>query len=445
MRKLVLFFVLPCLIIFSIPAISFSQTPVSQGSTYRGDINEDGLVNIFDLLEMLKMLPDPAVQPARARQIADVDASGVVNIFDLLGLLNLLSGAQEPGIIYWEPTILSVSSRVAAVGDTLVISVGSFRKTITADSVKACMNSKEVDLLEFSHENIKIIVPQWFTGGELKLVVGADTSNSINIIKTEIFQGMPMISIPAGSFKMGSRSIEIDEGPVHVVALDTFQMSATEITNSQYAAFLNEAIKTGEVRANKDSVIGGVGYYPGYEYLSLSESDLLNNKCRIIFNDSSFSVEPTYEHKPVTFVTWYGAAAFAAHYDISLPTEAEWEYACRGGQQLEFGTDDGTISLEKANYDKHIASPTDVGSYPANPFGLVDMAGNVSEWCKDWYDLKYYSNSPSKNPPGPVFGTDRVGRGGGWHNCDSALRSANRTYYDPHYRISYLGFRVVRR
>jgi formylglycine-generating enzyme required for sulfatase activity len=124
-----------------------------------------------------------------------------------------------------------------------------------------------------------------------------------------------------------------------------------------------------------------------------------------------------------------------------LPTEAEWEYAAQGGRGYKYGTDDGTLSHTKANYSEEIGETTDVGSYPQNPFGLYDMAGNVWEWMNDWYGD--YSAEPVTDPTGPSNGSNRVIRGGSWNYCASNCRVAIRNYNSPVGPYDSLGFRVL--
>lgn len=364
MRKAVTLLALSALVIFFVSTISFSQTLVTGSSTYRGDINEDDKVNIFDLLEMLRMLSDPAGQTERTQQIADMDESGSVNIFDLLGLLRVLSGSEEPRIISWDP-------------DTTVI------------------------------------------------------------------QGVTMVSIPGGTFQMGHSDLGMRPTPVHQVTVSAFQMSRYEITNAQYAEYLNTALAAGEITATSVYVTGASGDYNEQMYLELSGSFDAFNECWISYDGSSFSVASGKENWPVVYVTWYGSKAFAVKYGLDLPTEAEWEYACRGGQQYMYGTDDGTISNTKANYDQNVGYPTDTGSYPANLFGLYDMAGNVGEWCNDWYGN--YSSENATDPQGPTSGFDHVLRGGGWPENAIYCRSAYREFASPESRYRDVGFRVVRR
>jgi dockerin type I repeat protein len=178
MRKGILLLTLSCLMIFPVSTISISQVQPEVKSTYRGDINEDGNVNIFDLLGMLGMLSNPEGKTERARQIADMDGGGSVNIFDLLDMLQVLSGADEPGVIYWGPIISDLSNTVAAVGDTLVAYLENIDEAITIGDVKVQINEQDVEIRSFTHDSVGIIIPQWFAGGQLRLVVADDTTNS---------------------------------------------------------------------------------------------------------------------------------------------------------------------------------------------------------------------------------------------------------------------------
>ena len=460
MRKAFLPLFLACVAIFSVSTTSFSQGQTAVKSTYRGDINEDGQVNIFDLLQLIKIIGGTQEQTERTGQIADIDESGSVSILDLLSLIRVISGTEVPGIIYWEPAIAGLSRKALDIGDTLAIYVENFDNTITADSIKAYINSTEVELLQFGLERITIVMPEWFDRGDIKLMVGSDTTNSIYIVRDEGIPGITMVSLPADSFRMGADTLELAERPEHTVTLDSFQISTTEITNAQYAAYLNVALALGDITVTKDSVIGAWGEYSGKIYLEFSEGFFISestpidtvNRCYIKYNKiTGFSVVPGKEEWPVVYVTWYGASAFARHYGMSLPTEAEWEYAARGGRQFQFATVDGTISSSRANYDRNVDHPRDAGTYLPNPFGLREMTGNVDEWCSDWYDTinirggysEYYKYGPRHNPQGPESGSERVSRGGGWNVCGFASRISKRRPHEPSYRISYLGFRVV--
>jgi formylglycine-generating enzyme required for sulfatase activity len=131
--------------------------------------------------------------------------------------------------------------------------------------------------------------------------------------------------------------------------------------------------------------------------------------------------------------------------DYRLPTEAEWEFAARGGNNSNNYTYSGSNDLEEVGWstDNSGSSTQACGRKKPNELGLYDLSGNVWEWCKDWYDSNYYSNSPSSNPRGPSSGSDRVLRGGCWYYPATDCRVANRSYRDPTNRYIHYGFRVV--
>jgi len=256
------------------------------------------------------------------------------------------------------------------------------------------------------------------------------------------------VSIPGGTFQMGNIENDINgdtgEKPLHTVTVSSFQMSDAEITNVIYCNWLNNALKSGDITATGMIVTGAKGAYSGQAYLHLSETYNADNKCWISYNNNTFSVMPGKETWPVVYVTWYGAKAFAEWYGLDLAREAEWEYACRGGRQYKYGTDDGTISKDKANYLNNGPNhPVDVKSYPKNPFGLYDMSGNVWEFCNDWWEA--YASGYQTNPLGPQAGLCRVIRGGCFDFTDIGCRSAYRNGINPFLRGYNLGFRVVRR
>ena len=266
-----------------------------------------------------------------------------------------------------------------------------------------------------------------------------------NSLETHEIHGISFVTIPGGTFLMGD--VEgvgfSNEKPVHTVTLAGFEMSTTEITNAGYAEYLIDAMKRGEITASTASVTGSSGEYTGVEYINLSGFHNADNKCWIQFVDDTFRVESGKDELPVVYVSWYGAKAFALHYGFDLPTEAEWEYAARSGKDYKYGTRDGTISIENANYGRNAGHPVDAGSYPENPFGLYDMCGNVWEWCSDRYGI--YTGEDANNPSGAETGSLRVPRGGGWFVYERLCRSSVRSGDDPSLATYNLGFRAVRR
>ena len=163
-------------------------------------------------------------------------------------------------------------------------------------------------------------------------------------------------------------------------------------------------------------------------------------------------------------VSWHDAIEFcrqlsdlpeerAAQRLYRLPTEAEWEFACRAGTETPFHFGEtltswdanflGTYPYGTTRRGPLLARPADVGSYSPNGFGLYDMHGNVWEWCADWYDANCYADSPLEDPGGPTAGDYRVIRGGGWEYGAGVLRSASRYRRPPGFRYGLLGFRVA--
>ena len=212
---------------------------------------------------------------------------------------------------------------------------------------------------------------------------------------------------------MGSNDGDSNERPVHTVYLDGYYISKYEITNAQYKKFCDET---------------GRGYPkdPGYSGMS-----------------NYFTNYPNY---PVVNVNWNDAKAYCDWAGLKLPTEAQWEKGARGTDARKYPWGNDEPGTDRANYSGRsdgykYTSP--IGYYPKgqSPYGLMDMAGNVWEWCNDWYDANYYSGSPSSNPRGPSSGTNKVLRGGSWNNIGNYIRCADRSGINPSSIYNDGGFR----
>ncbi|MFC2085074.1 SUMF1/EgtB/PvdO family nonheme iron enzyme [Bacteroidota bacterium] len=236
-----------------------------------------------------------------------------------------------------------------------------------------------------------------------------------------------MIYVQGGSFQMGDTfgDGDSDERPVHDVTKDDFYISKYEVSNEQYVEFLN---------SEGNQTEGGV------TWLDINDSD-----CRIEYTGGEYIQKNGYEDHPVVEVTWYGARAYCEWIGGRLPTEAEWEYAARGGIESNGYKYSGSNNIEDvAWYSGNSGGTTNaVGEKYPNELGIKDMSGNVLEWCNDWYDEDYYDISPDNNPQGPGSGTYKVLRGGSWNYFTRDCRVSYRYRYLPGYSDCDSGFRVA--
>jgi formylglycine-generating enzyme required for sulfatase activity len=206
-----------------------------------------------------------------------------------------------------------------------------------------------------------------------------------------------MVPVPAGCFDMGDAFAEgwPDELPAHNVCMSSFEMDIHEITNAEYA----ECVADGGCTAPSSSSSYSRGTYYG---------------------------DPAYNDYPVIWMKWDQVVDYCAWAGKRLPTEAEWEYAARGGLAGKRYPWGDTISSTDANYDFNTGDTMPVESYASNGYGLYDMAGNVWEWVADWFNESYYSVSPTEDPTGPASGAVHVRRGGSFDHSTFGLRVANR-------------------
>lgn len=221
------------------------------------------------------------------------------------------------------------------------------------------------------------------------------------------------VSIPAGHFLLGSPTKEhdrIEDERQVKVTLNGFKMSKYEVTYDQYDLFCEA---TGREKPDDN------GWGRG--------------------------------NRPVINVDWHDATAFADWMGARLPTEAEWEYACRAGTTTPFNTGEN-LTTNQANYNgkkpygdfpagDYKRKTLPVGSFEPNTWGLYDMHGNVWEWCSDWYGP--YPAKEQTNPQGSAEGTSRVFRGGGWYSAGMMCRSARRYNLNPDFSYNFIGFRLV--
>jgi sulfatase modifying factor 1 len=231
--------------------------------------------------------------------------------------------------------------------------------------------------------------------------------------------GSQLMLIPEGEFLMGSDDGYPSERPAHRVFVSPFYIARTLVTNSQYRSFVLET-----------------GY--AAPYMDDPRAEWAN------WDRDSKNFPAGRETHPVVLTSWIDASAYCEWAGTRLATEAEWEKAARGrldGKLFPWG--DEEISHELANYDNQDGT-TPVGVYPPNGYGLYDMVGNAWEWVADYYDPKYYSRSPMRDPRGPEQGSSRVLRGGSWLLFARYCRVSYRFRNSPNFHASLIGFRVAR-
>jgi len=247
------------------------------------------------------------------------------------------------------------------------------------------------------------------------------------------YLGMEFVWVPGGCYEMGCGSwtsnCDDDEKPVHTVCVNGFWMGKYEVTVGEYM----KCVDAGECKPP--------------EWLEWLEKGSKYYK--------ELGSALTFKTYPIVGVSWHDAQAFAkwlskkTGYKFRLPTEAEWEYACRsGGKKIKYGTSTGDyLSHNLANYNRGalrwIYTTSPVGSFPPNELDIYDMSGNVWEWCEDVYSSDAYKHHNRNNPMYTGGGSNRVVRGGGWGSEPRYLRCANRYSSLPSRRDDYVGFRLL--
>ncbi len=242
------------------------------------------------------------------------------------------------------------------------------------------------------------------------------------------FTNDDMVLVEGGSFVMGKNGSQF-ASPEHRVSLSDFHISKYEVTNAQYARFLNEYVKDRTSGGNNIDSIDFFVNWNGVEGLKIEDGNI-----KVVFG---------YENRPAAWITWYGAKAFCDFYGLSLPTEAQWEFAARGGNKSEGYTYAGSYYIDEvADYfgNNGISTSTVTDNKP-NELGLHNMSGNLWEWCQDWYDT--YSSLPQTNPSGPIDGVQKVCRGGSWNDEEVFCRVYSRYSWHPTPAGYFMGFRVA--
>ncbi len=279
--------------------------------------------------------------------------------------------------------------------------------------LKPILNPQEVERPEFDADPGAIFQTE-FTIGKYNPKPQEDVR--IDPVLTE------MKVIPGGDYHRGSDHGARDEMPKHLVHLNPYAIDVHPVTNEQFVRFLETM--GGEKDANNNDII------------RLRDARIKRMGGKLV-------IESGYAKHPVVGVAWYGAFAYAKWIGKRLPTEAEWEVASMGGIDEILYPTGKTIERSQANFFS--SDTTAVMSYQPNEYGLYDMAGNVYEWCQDWYGYHFYDISLQEpnNPKGPVQGVYRILRGGCWKSLKEDLRSAHRHRNNPGIMNATYGFRCA--
>jgi len=258
----------------------------------------------------------------------------------------------------------------------------------------------------------------------LGIIVLGVSGKPPDAIKTK--SGVEMIPLPAGSFTMGDEKGDVDEEP-HEVYVGSFYIDKYLVSQEEFEKVMRE--NPSRWKASKKNPVEQVRWSDAVKYC--------NARSRLE------GFQPCYDLE-----TW--KCDFNAD-GYRLPTEAEWEYACRAGTKTSYSSGDDERKLRNFAWYKGNSGrrPRPVGQKLPNPWGIHDMHGNVWEWCNDFYQVDYYQESPKKNPKGPETGETKVLRGGGWssdaEDCRSSYRyNENPGYSDVCFGYDIYGFRCVR-
>ena len=268
-------------------------------------------------------------------------------------------------------------------------------------------------------------------------------------VETTNSLGATMILIPPGEFLMGSTAEQVESALKEAERIKVDQTIQDRIPNTerpQHRVVITKPLLMGatEVTIGQFKKFSATGYKTQAE-----QHGVALKRARTTYLDPGFAVT---DDSPAAVISWNDAMAYCKWLSqqeqavYRLPTEAEWEYACRAGTTTQYSFGDDTAMLDQYGwYDKNAdGRPHPVGTKLPNAFGLHDMHGNLYEWCGDFSEDKWYEKSPLTDPSGPIAGSARIFRGGAWHLYPSVCRSAYRNEHPASTCHNRYGFRLVR-
>ena len=249
-----------------------------------------------------------------------------------------------------------------------------------------------------------------------------------------------MVFVQGGAFMMGNNDKGYNEKPAHQVSVHDFFIGKHEVTVAEFRKF----IAATHYRTSAE--------VQGWSYVWNGTTIVNQNAVTWEFDAFGFKRNASQENHPVIYVSYNDAVQYCKWLSSTtkrkyrLPTEAEWEYAAKGGNKLGKCNFSGSNDVDAVAWCKNNSGGQThpVAQKQANEMGIYDMSGNVAEWCADWFDEKYYKLNVTDNPQGPATGSTRVLRGGSWFLEPGFNRTSSRSGYDPNFSSDYNGFRIVR-
>jgi formylglycine-generating enzyme required for sulfatase activity len=394
----------------TVPDKSIFRSQFERGLKGEADLNRDGFITgseLGDFLQTTVVNYTSNYQHPQYGKIRNPNLDKGDFVF-VLGVPSNSASGNYVGAVKTEPPVETISEKSLVRYGNLEITTelsgklyidNVYKKEVAANTLLTINN-----LSEGTH-SVRIEGDETV---EKSVTISTEMKASITIDKTrKLLGGLPeMVFVKGGSFQMGSGNGGSDEKPVHPVTLSDFYIGKYEVTQKQWS----------DVMGSNPSV----------------------------FRDC--------DNCPIENVSWYDIQEFLQKLNAKtgknyrLPTEAEWEFAARGGIQNRGYTYSGSNSIgDVAWYNSNASSKTHpVGQKQPNELGIFDMSGNVWEWCSDWYDEKYYNTSPTFNPKGPSGGNYHSLRGGCWGLPVDYCRTAFRLWIHPDGRNDLFGFRLCR-